>query len=273
MDNDTMLCRLAKKIRHDIIEMNCHAGSGHPGGALSCADLLTWLFEKELRFTPETNDDPDRDKFILSKGHACMGLYAVLAQKGFFGRDNFKTLRHFGGMLQGHPDRKKTPGVEFNSGSLGQGASFACGCALAAKISHRSSRIYALLGDGELDEGQVWEAFMFASHHQLNNLVFIIDYNKLQSDDYCSAITSIEPLMKKLEAFGLHVIEIDGHNFGEIAMAFHRAKAWRKGPTAILAHTIKGKGISFMENNPKWHGSLAPDENEASIALKECEVK
>lgn len=272
MNTKMQLCEVAQRYRRDIIEMNYYAGSGHPGGALSCIDILTWLFEKELNFSPQIKDSEDRDRFILSKGHACMALYAVLAEKGFFSRNAFKSLRHLGGMLQGHPDRNKTPGIEFNSGSLGQGASFACGCALAARMKVRPSRVYALLGDGELDEGQVWEAFMFAVHHRLNNLVYIIDYNKLQSDDYCSAITSLEPLINKLVAFGLFTMEIDGHDFNAIALAFHRARAYRQGPVAIVAHTIKGKGVSFMENNPKWHGSLAPDVNEAKLAMNECEA-
>lgn len=270
MNTQSDLNSVAQQFRRDIIEMNFNAGSGHPGGALSCTEIITWLFEKELNFSPQNQYDQDRDRFILSKGHACMVLYAALAKKGFFPRKAFKSIRHFGGLLQGHPDRLKTPGVEFNSGSLGQGVSFACGCALAAKICCRRSRVYALIGDGELDEGQVWEAFMVSTHHRLNNLVYIIDYNKLQSDNYCSAITSIEPLVRKLDAFGLFTIEINGHDFDAIALAFHRARAYRQGPVAIIAHTIKGKGVSFMENNPRWHGSLAPDEKEREAAMNEC---
>lgn len=260
----------AAKFRRSIIEMNHFAGSGHPGGALSCTDIITWLFDKELNFSLNNIQDPERDRFILSKGHACMALYAALEDKGFISREAFKTLRHAGGILQGHPDRKKTPGVEFNSGSLGQGASFATGCAMAAKILKNQARVYTILGDGEMDEGQVWEAFMFASHKHLDNIVYIIDYNKLQSDYYCTAITALEPLADKLRAFGLFTQEIDGHDFKQIEMAFLRARAYKGAPAAIIAHTVKGKGVSFMENNPKWHGSLAPNDEEAELAFREC---
>lgn len=261
---------LAATLRQSIIAMNCHAGSGHPGGALSCADIMAWLFGRELNFSPTNVADPARDRFVLSKGHGCMALYAALAEKGFFSKEEFKHLRHAGGMLQGHPDRLKTPGVEFNSGSLGQGVSFAVGCALAAKRSQWPSRVYALLGDGEMDEGQVWEALMFAAHYALDNLVIVVDYNKFQSDDYCTSITSLEPLYDKLEAFGCFVQEVDGHNLSAIALAFQRARAFKGKPAAIIAHTVKGKGISFMENQPKWHGSLAPEGRERICALREC---
>jgi len=260
----------AAELRRSIVVMNCHAGSGHPGGALSCADIVAWLFHSELNFSPSNMADPQRDRFILSKGHSCLALYAALAEKGFFGKEAFATLRHAGGMLQGHPDRIKTPGVEFNSGSLGQGISFAAGCALGAKRKQWPARVYALLGDGEMDEGQVWETFMFAAHHRLDNLLAIIDYNKLQSDDYCTAVTALEPLVDKLRAFGWHVQEIDGHNMASIASAFQRAKGFKGKPSVIVAHTIKGKGISFMEGVPKWHGSLAPQGDERLLALKEC---
>lgn len=262
----------AAKLRASIIEMNCHAGSGHPGGALSCADIVAWLFFKELHFSPETASSPSRDRFILSKGHACMALYAALAEKGFFPKDAFRTLRHANGMLQGHPDRKKTSGVEFNSGSLGQGVSFAAGCALAARRLRQPSRIYALLGDGEMNEGQVWECLMFAAHYRLDNLVIIIDYNKLQSDDYCTAITALEPLTEKLTAFGCFTQEIDGHDFRAIELALQRARAYKGKPSAIVAHTTKGKGISFMENQAKWHGSLAPVGEERRQAFAECGI-
>ena len=261
---------LASALRQSIVVMNCYAGSGHPGGSLSCVDILAWLFECELRFSVENITAPDRDRFILSKGHSCLALYAILAEKGFFSKNEFRQLRHLGGSLQGHPDHLKTPGVEFNSGSLGQGASFAVGCALAAKLRGWDSRYYALLGDGELGEGQVWEALMFAAHYRLDNLVFIIDYNKLQSDGYCSTVTSLEPLADKLNAFGCFTLEINGHDFADIELAFQRARAYKGKPTAIIAHTIKGKGISFMEYAPKWHGSLAPQGEERARALKEC---
>lgn len=263
----------AATLRASIIRMNCYAGSGHPGGALSCADIVAWLFHRELRFSPHNAADPSRDRFVLSKGHACMALYAALAENGFFPKQEFRMLRHAGGMLQGYPDRKKTPGVEFNSGSLGQGVSFAAGCALAAKRLGRPSRVYALLGDGEMDEGQVWECLMFAAHHRLDNLVVIIDYNKLQSDDYCTAITSLEPLTDKLTAFGCFTQEIDGHDFRSIELSLQRARAYKGKPSAIVAHTVKGKGVSFMENQPKWHGSLAPAGDERRQAMAECGIR
>ncbi|MGB9755835.1 MAG: transketolase [Desulfurella sp.] len=264
---------VSKQLRKYIIMMNCYAGSGHPGGSLSSADIIAYLFEKELNFSVENQNNINRDRFVLSKGHACLALYAVLAYKGFFSVEEFKSLRKVGGMLQGHPDRLKTPGVEFNSGSLGQGFSFAIGCALGAKLKNLSYRTYALLGDGELNEGQVWEGAMFASHYRLDNLVAIVDYNKLQSDDFCSNITSIEPLRDKFVAFGWEAIEIDGHNFEQIENAFGLAKNTKNKPFIIIAHTIKGKGVSFMENNPKWHGSLSPSGIEKEIAFKELGIK
>lgn len=264
------LRRFAARMRESIITMNCFAGSGHPGGSLSCVEIVSWLFCEEMNFTPENRTDQDRDRFILSKGHSCLALYAALAEKGFFPKEAFKTLRHVDGMLQGHPDRLKTPGVEFNSGSLGQGFSFALGCALGAKRAGRACRTYALLGDGELDEGQVWEACMFGAHHALDNLVAVVDYNKYQSDDLCTRITSLEPLAAKFAAFGWHVLEIDGHDFREIGNAFARARSMAGRPTMIIAHTIKGKGVSFMESVPKWHGSLCPQGEEREQAMREC---
>lgn len=270
---DTELKEKARELRKSIIEMNCNAGSGHPGGALSAVEITAYLFHCEMNFSTENCKDPDRDRFILSKGHSCLVLYAALAQLGFFSTGEFKGLRRIGAMLQGHPDRLKTPGVEFNSGSLGQGFSFALGCALGAKRGGRESRIYALLGDGELNEGQVWEAMMFGAHHRLDNLVAIIDYNKLQSDDLCSNVTALEPLAQKLESFGWHTLEIDGHDFTEIAGAFKGAREEKGRPTVIIAHTIKGKGISFMEGNPKWHGSMAPEGAERAQAMRECGIE
>lgn len=260
----------AHTLRKHIITMNCYAGSGHPGGALSAVEIVAYLFARELRFGNANQYDPGRDRFVLSKGHACMVLYAALAEAGFFSAEEFKRLRHVGGMLQGHPDRLSTPGVEFNSGSLGQGFSFALGCALGGKRSGRDFRVYVLLGDGELNEGQVWEGMMFGAHHGLDNLAAVIDYNKFQSDDLCAHVTALEPLADKCRAFGWHTTEIDGHDFGEIEAAFERARGTRGKPSVIIAHTIKGKGISFMENNPKWHGSLAPCGEERACALREC---
>jgi transketolase len=260
----------AAELRHHIITMNCHAGSGHPGGSLSAVEIVTYLFQREINFSQANEKAADRDRFILSKGHSCLVLYGALAQKGFFSPDEFRYFRQVGGMLQGHPDRLKTPGVEFNSGSLGQGFSFALGCALGGKRSSSPFRVYALLGDGELNEGQVWEGLMFGAFHRLDNMLAIIDYNKLQSDDFNNNITALEPLLAKLNAFGWHTIEIDGHDFCQIGNAFDRARKIKGMPTVIVAHTVKGKGISFMENVPKWHGSLAPQGDERLLALKEC---
>ncbi|MCF8076623.1 MAG: transketolase [Desulfotignum sp.] len=260
----------ADSLRRHIITMNCYAGSGHPGGALSAVEIIVYLFSEVLRINSGNPHDPNRDRFILSKGHACLVLYAALADKGFFSPEEFKKLRHVGGMLQGHPDRLKTPGVEFNSGSLGQGFSFALGCALGAKLTKCENDVYVLLGDGEMNEGQIWEGLMFGAFHHLDNLVAIVDYNKLQSDDYSRNVTGLEPLYDKLVAFGWHVQEIDGHDFLQIGNAFDLAKKKKKQPSIILAHTVKGKGISFMENVPKWHGSLCPTGKEQEKAFIEC---
>lgn len=260
----------AAVLRRHIIMMNCYAGSGHPGGALSMADIMVYLFHVEMNFSADAPQDPHRDRFILSKGHGCLALYGVLAQKGFLGTEQFKGLRQVDGMLQGHPDRLKTPGVEFNSGSLGQGFSFALGCALGAKRAGMPSRVYAIIGDGELNEGQIWEGMLFGAHHRLDNMVAVVDYNKYQSDDLNSRIMGLEPLVDKFRAFGWQPLEIDGHDFYQIAAAFTQARQTTGRPVIIVAHTIKGKGISFMENNPKWHGSLAPQGEERTCALNEC---
>ena len=265
-----ILTEIARDLRKNIIIQNCYAGSGHPGGSLSSVEIVAYLFGKEINFSTKNSKDINRDRFVLSKGHSCLVLYAALAQQGFFGVEEFKKLRHVGGMLQGHPDRLKTPGVEFNSGSLGQGFSFALGCALGGKRAKKNFRTYALLGDGELNEGQIWEGMMFGAHHRLDNIVAIVDYNKFQSDDLNTNITALEPLMDKFKAFGWYAMEIDGHDFREIGNALDRAKKIKGKPSIILAHTIKGKGISFMENVPKWHGSLAPQGDERECALREC---
>ncbi|VAV85560.1 Transketolase, N-terminal section [hydrothermal vent metagenome] len=267
---NSMLKEKVVELRRHIVVMNCYAGSGHPGGALSAAEIVTYLFYNEMNFTPQNKDAPGRDRFILSKGHACMALYGVLAQRGFISTDEFKGLRRIGSMLQGHPDRLKTPGVEFNSGSLGQGFSFSLGVALGGKLKDEKFRVYTLLGDGELNEGQAWEGFMFGAHHKLDNLVAFIDYNKLQSDDSCENVTALAPLVDKLTAFGWNVVEINGHEFSAISAALTSARRAKGRPTVVVANTIKGKGISFMENDPKWHGSLAPQGEERAIALKEC---
>ena len=270
LNNEVNLIKKASELRRYIIQMNCYAGSGHPGGALSSVEIMTYLFHNVLRFSPDNYTAPDRDRFVLSKGHSCLALYGALAQKGFFSVEEFKKLRHVGGMLQGHPDRLKTPGLEFNSGSLGQGFSFALGCALGGKRAKKEFRVHVLLGDGELNEGQIWEGMMFGAHYKLANLIAIVDYNKYQSDDLNANITALEPLMDKFKAFGWHALEIDGHDFREIEDAFDKAKKVKNKPSIVLAHTVKGKGVSFMENNPKWHGSLAPQGEERECALKEC---
>ncbi len=263
----------ARTLRKYIITMNCMAGTGHPGGSLSSADIISYLFEYELNFSPDNAKDKNRDRFILSKGHACPALYAALAHKGFFDVSAFKTLRQVNGMLEGHPDRLKTPGVECNTGSLGQGLSFSLGVALGGKRNKQDFRVYTIVGDGELNEGQCWEAFMFGSHYHLDNITVVVDYNKIQSDDFCDNVTSLEPLHDKLKAFGWHVIEIHGHDFIQIESAFDRAKKIKGIPTIIIAHTIKGKGVSFMENIPKWHGSMAPQGNERHIAFRELDIE
>lgn len=263
------LNRLATEIRQYIITMNCHAGSGHPGGSLSAVEIITWLFHREMNFSMDNYNLPDRDRFVLSKGHACLVLYAALAQKGLLDVKAFENLRQVDGILQGHPDRLKTPGVEFNSGSLGQGFSFALGCALGGKRANKNFRVYAVLGDGELNEGQIWEGLMFGAFHKLDNMVAVVDYNKYQSDDLNENITALAPVMDKFRAFGWHALEIDGHDFGEIQNVFEEARSVKQKPTIILAHTVKGKGVSFMENNPRWHGSLCPDNEEKECALKE----
>lgn len=271
--NDPLLARLADfagEMRKSIISMNCYAGSGHPGGSLSATEIISYLFAYELNFSPENVDSPDRDRFILSKGHSCLALYAALAEKGFFSKDEFKCLRHVNGMLQGHPDRLKTPGVEFNSGSLGQGFSFGLGCALGAKRNGQDFRVHALLGDGELNEGQIWEGFMFGAHHKLDNFTAWVDFNKFQSDDLTENVTALDPLMAKFKAFGWSAVEIDGHDFEAIADAAAISRSDADRPTVILCHTVKGKGVSFMEGVPKWHGSLAPCGEEREKALREC---
>ncbi|MDQ7032947.1 MAG: transketolase [Desulfonauticus sp.] len=266
---DTLkLTQLAGIIRKNIILSIYYSKSGHVGGSFSCADILTFLYFAELKI-PDISD-PNRDRFILSKGHSCPALYAVLSEKGFITEKELWKLRHTGALLQGHPEMG-IPGIESPSGSLGQGFSFALGVALGAKKLEKEFRVYVLLGDGECNEGEVWEGAMFGAFHRLDNLVAIVDYNKLQSDDFCENITSLEPLAEKWKAFGWNVIEINGHDFKEIAFAFDLAKKIKKRPTCIIAHTIKGKGVSFMENNPEWHGSRAPTEEELKLALEELE--
>lgn len=258
----------AAKVRLGIIEGVFHAKSGHPGGSLSAADIFTYLYFKELNIDPKNPKDPDRDRFVLSKGHCAPGLYAALAQRGYFDESELKKLRHIGAMLQGHPDMKGTPGVDMSSGSLGQGISAAVGMALAGKIDQKDYRVYTLLGDGESEEGQVWEACMFASHHNLDNLCVILDYNGLQIDGPISDVAGPEPFDKKFEAFGFEVITINGNDFDDLEKAFTAAKACKGKPFAIIAKTVKGKGVSFMENQVGWHGK-APNAEEYEVAKKE----
>ena len=258
----------ANKGRQRIIEGVFNAKSGHPGGSLSAADIFTYLYFKELNVDPKNPKWADRDRFVLSKGHCCPGLYAALAIKGYFPEKEIKSLRHIGAMLQGHPDMKGTPGVDMSSGSLGQGVSAACGMALAAKMDNASYRVYAMLGDGECEEGQVWESAMFAAHHNLDNLCYIVDYNGLQIDGKVSEVAGLEPLDKKFESFGFEVIKICGHCFNQIEEAFEKAKSVKGKPTVIIAETVKGKGVSYMEDQVGWHGK-APNQEQYELALNE----
>ena len=256
------------KVRMGVIESVHAAKSGHPGGSLSSSDILTYLYFNKLNVDPKNPDMPERDRFVLSKGHIAPGLYSVLAQKGFFPVEDLKTLRHIGSFLQGHPDKKGTPGVDMSSGSLGQGISCAVGMALSAKHFGNNYNVYALLGDGECEEGQVWEAAMFAANKKLDNLVAIVDFNGLQIDGTLDEVNSPAPLDEKFKAFGWNVITIDGHNFDEIDEAFNKASSKNGKPTAIIAKTVKGKGVSFMENQVGWHGS-APNDEQYEIAMQE----
>jgi len=257
----------AKQIRRLIIQMLAKAGSGHPGGSLSSADLITALYFKILRHNPKEPDWPDRDRFHMSKGHCCPLWYAVLAESGYFPIEELWSLRQLGSILQGHPDRR-TPGVTVASGSLGQGLSVALGMSLAAKIDKKDYRVYCLLGDGEVQEGNIWEAAMATSHYKCDNLCAMLDYNGFQIDGKTKDIMDLEPLVAKWQAFGWHTVEIDGHNMKEILSAFDEAKTIKGRPAIIIAHTIKGKGVSFMENVVDFHGR-APTSEEAQKALKE----
>ncbi len=259
---------IARILRRHIVTMIGRAGSGHPGGSLSCVEILTALYFGVLKHRPSDPDWPDRDRFILSKGHAAPALYATLAECGYFQVEELSTLRQLDSRLQGHADRTLTPGVEMSSGSLGQGLSFGIGVALAGRLDARSYRVHVLLGDGECDEGQVWEAAMAAPHFKLDSLVAIIDNNGLQIDGWNRDVMNLEPLGKKWQAFGWQVIEVDGHDFSQLIDAFERAKLVKGQPTVIIAHTIKGKGVSFMENNVAFHGK-APTAAEVEVALKE----
>ena len=262
------LSNIAAKIRLGVIESTHAAASGHPGGSLSIADIMAYLYFEEMNVDPKEPKKSDRDRFVLSKGHTAPALYSTLALKGFFPFEELKTLRQIDSRLQGHPDMKGIPGIDMTTGSLGLGISAACGMALAAKIDKKDYRVYTIVGDGESEEGQVWEASMFANHQKLDNLCVIIDYNGLQIDGPVSEIVSPAPFEPKLEAFGYNVITINGHDFDEIEAAFKAARECKGRPTAIVANTVKGKGVSFMENKVNWHGS-APKDAEYEAAVEE----
>ena len=258
----------AKIIRRYVIKMLAKAGSGHPGGSLSAVDLLVVLFYNKMRHNPQQPKWQDRDRFILSKGHGCPALYAILADMGYFSVDKLETLRQFGSILQGHPCMKTTPGIEISSGSLGQGLSVGLGIALAAKLDKKDYRTYVMLGDGEIEEGQIWEAAMAASHYKAENLCAILDQNELQIDGFIHDVMSSHPIPAKWRSFGWHVIEINGHNYKAIIDAYNEAEKTKGRPTIIVAKTVKGKGVSFMENQVDWHGK-APTKEEAEKALTE----
>ena len=266
--NKLELQKTAVEVRKGIVEGVHAAKAGHPGGSLSAADIFTYLYFEEMNIDPKNPKDPDRDRFVLSKGHTAPGLYSALAHRGYFPVEDLLTLRHTGSYLQGHPDMKHIPGVDMSSGSLGQGLSAACGMALGAKQSKKDFRVYALCGDGEIQEGQIWEAAMFAGFRKLDNLCVIVDNNNLQIDGPIDEVCSPYPIDKKFEAFNFHVINIDGNDFDQIKAAFDEAKATKGMPTAIIAHTVKGKGVSFMENNVGWHGK-APNDEEFAVAMED----
>lgn len=262
------LQKMAVEVRKGIVTSVHSAKAGHPGGSLSAADIFTYLYFEEMNIDPANPKAEDRDRFVLSKGHTAPGLYSALALRGYFPVEQLKTLRHVGSILQGHPDMKHIPGVDMSSGSLGQGLSAAVGMALAAKMSGKDYRTYCLCGDGEIQEGQIWEAAMFAGHRKLDNLLVIVDNNNLQIDGSVAEVCSPYPIDEKFAAFGFHVININGNDFDEIDKAFKEAKATKGMPTAIIAHTVKGKGVSFMENQAGWHGK-APNDEEYAIAMDE----
>ncbi len=268
--NNLELQRKANDVRKGIVTSVHSAKAGHPGGSLSAADMYTFLYFEELNIDPENPKKEDRDRFVLSKGHTAPGLYSALAHRGYFPVEDLITLRKLGSYLQGHPCMQHIPGVDMSSGSLGQGISAAVGMALGAKTDNKDFRVYTLLGDGEIEEGQVWEAAMFAGHRKLDNLVVIVDNNNLQIDGPIDEVCSPYPIDKKFEAFNFHVINIDAHNFDEIRAAFKEAKETKGMPTCIVMHSVKGKGVSFMENNCDWHGK-APNDEEYAVAMADLE--
>ena len=265
------LQKTANEIRKGIVSGVHAAKAGHPGGSLSAAEIFTYLYFEEMNVDPKNPKDPDRDRFVLSKGHTAPGLYAALAERGYFPKEDLLTLRHLGSYLQGHPDMKHIPGVDMSSGSLGQGISAAAGMALGAKLTKKDFRVYTLLGDGEIQEGQVWEAAMFAGAKKLDNLVVIVDNNGLQIDGPVDKVNTPYPIDKKFEAFNFHVINVaDGNDFAQLKAAFDEARTVKGMPTAIIAKTLKGKGVSFMENQVGWHGK-APNDEEYKIAMEDLE--
>ena len=262
------LQKMAVEVRKGIVSSVHSAKAGHPGGSLSAADIFTYLYFEEMNIDPKDPKKEDRDRFVLSKGHTAPGLYSALANRGYFPVEDLLTLRHTGSYLQGHPDMKHIPGVDMSSGSLGQGISAACGMALAGKMKQQDYRVYALCGDGEIEEGQIWEAAMFAGFRKLDNLCVIVDNNNLQIDGPIDEVCSPYPIDKKFESFHFHVINIDGNDFDEIKRAFDEARATKGMPTAIIAHTVKGKGVSYMENSVGWHGK-APNDEEYAVAMED----
>ena len=269
MDNRE-LARKATEVRKGIITAVYSGQSGHPGGALSCAELYTYLYEEEMRIDPRNPTDPDRDRFVLSKGHACAGLYAAMANRGYFPVEELTTFRKLGSRLQGHPSMHYLPGIDMSSGSLGQGISAAVGIAMGAKLQGKDYRTYTLLGDGEIQEGQVWEAAMFAGAKKLDNLVVIVDNNNLQIDGTVVEVNNPYPIDQKFQAFNFHVINVNGNDFDELRAAFKEARETKGMPTAIIMKTVKGKGVSFMENQAGWHGK-APNEEQYKIAMADLE--
>ncbi|HVX66704.1 MAG TPA: transketolase [Bryobacteraceae bacterium] len=266
--NVSELQDISKRVRRDIIRMIAAAKSGHPGGSLSAVEILVTLYWDVMRHDPARPDWPDRDRFILSKGHAAPVLYSVMAESGYTPKDQLETLRKLGSIYQGHPDKRFIPALEASTGSLGEGLSLALGMGLAARADGRPTRIYCVLGDGEIQEGQVWEAAMFGSFNKVDNVVAIVDYNGIQLDGFVKDILDVAPLAEKWRGFGWHTLEVDGHDIGALQAAFAEAASVKGKPTAIVAHTVKGKGVSFMENNPKFHG-VAPTKEEMEKALEE----
>ncbi len=268
--NKLELQKTANEIRKGVVTAVHSAKSGHPGGSLSASDIFTYLYFEELNIDPKDPKKEDRDRFVLSKGHVAPGLYSTLANRGYFPVEDLKTLRHVGSYLQGHPDMKHIPGVDMSSGSLGQGVSVAVGMALSAKMDNKKYRVYTLAGDGEIQEGQIWEAAMFAGHRKLDNLVVIVDNNGLQIDGNVDDVCSPYPIDKKFEAFNFHVINVDAHDFDDLERAFKEAKETKGQPTAIIAKSVKGRGVSFMENQASWHGA-APNDEQFDVAMKDLE--